>query len=151
MPHTATSQQVGTATLTHDGKSASLPILSGSLGPACVDIRKLQNELDIFTFDPSYGATASCESSITYIDGDEGVLLHRGYPIGQLAEHSNFIEVSYLLLNGELANKEQLDKFTYTIPRHTMLHEQLAPFFRGFRRDAHPMAVMCGVVGALSA
>src|ERR1700733_9170375 len=111
MAHTATSKQVGTATLTHDGKSASLPILSGSLGPACVDIRKLQNELGIFTFDPSYGATASCESSITYIDGDEGILLYRGYPIEQLAENSTFLEVAYLLLNGELPNAAEAAEF----------------------------------------
>src|SRR6202161_505883 len=102
MPNTATSKQVGTATLTHDEKTATLPVLAGSLGPACVDIRKLQNELGIFTFDPRYRATASCESSITYIDGDAGILLYRGYPIEQLAEHSTFLEVAYLLLYGEL-------------------------------------------------
>src|SRR6201999_2734835 len=115
MPHTATSQQVGTATLTHDGKSASLPILSGSLGPACVDIRKLQNELGIFTFDPSYGATASCESSITYIDGDEGILLYRGYPIEQLAENSTFLEVAYLLMYGKLPQQAELSAFTHGV------------------------------------
>jgi citrate synthase len=126
-------------------------VLSGSVGPDVVDIRKLYANTGMFTYDPGFTSTASCESGLTYIDGDEGVLLHRGYPIGQLAEQSNFMEVSYLLLNGELPNKEELDKFSYTITRHTMLHEQLATFYRGFRRDAHPMAIMCGVVGALSA
>src|ERR1700734_2935721 len=119
MPNTATSKQVGTATLTHDGKTATLPVLAGSIGPACADIRKLQNELGIFTFDPSYGATASCESSITYIDGDEGILLYRGYPIDQLAEQSTFLEVAYLLLNGELPNQVQLDAWVDEVTRHT--------------------------------
>ncbi|MEO6215338.1 MAG: citrate synthase, partial [Sphingomonas sp.] len=105
----------------------------------------------MFTYDPGFTSTASCESALTYIDGDEGVLLHRGYPIGQLARESSFMEVSYLLLNGELPGKAELDHFSYTITRHTMLHEQLATFYRGFRRDAHPMAIMCGIVGALSA
>jgi citrate synthase len=127
------------------------PVMSGSVGPDVVDIRKLYGKTGMFTYDPGFTSTASCESALTYIDGDEGVLLHRGYPIGQLAEHSSFMEVSYLLLNGELPSKDELDKFTYTISRHTMLHEQLATFYRGFRRDAHPMAIMCGVVGALSA
>jgi citrate synthase len=127
------------------------PVMSGSVGPQVVDIRKLYSETGMFTYDPGFTSTASCESALTYIDGDEGVLLHRGYPIGQLAEQSNFMEVSYLLLNGELPSKGELDEFTHTITRHTMLHEQLATFYRGFRRDAHPMAVMCGVVGALSA
>jgi len=127
------------------------PVMSGSVGPQVVDIRKFYNESGMFTYDPGFTSTASCESALTYIDGDEGVLLHRGYPIGQLAEQSSFMEVSYLLLNGELPSKGELDEFTHTITRHTMLHEQLATFYRGFRRDAHPMAVMCGVVGALSA
>ena len=126
-------------------------VLSGSVGPDVIDIRKLYANTGMFTYDPGFTSTASCESGLTYIDGDEGVLLHRGYPIGQLAEHSSFMEVSYLLLNHELPSKEELDKFVYTITRHTMLHEQLATFYRGFRRDAHPMAVMCGIVGALSA
>ena len=129
----------------------SYPVLKGSVGPDVVDIRKLYGQTGMFTYDPGFTSTASCESALTYIDGDEGVLLHRGYPIGQLAEKSSFMEVSYLLLNGELPSKAELDKFTYTISRHTMLHEQLATFYRGFRRDAHPMAIMCGVVGALSA
>ncbi|MDF7777893.1 citrate synthase [Sphingomonas sp. AOB5] len=127
------------------------PVLSGSVGPDVVDIRKFYAKTGMFTYDPGFTSTGSCESGLTYIDGDEGVLLHRGYPIGQLAEQSSFMEVSYLLLNGELPSKDELDKFSYTISRHTMLHEQLATFYRGFRRDAHPMAIMCGVVGALSA
>ena len=139
------------ATVTLNGKEVSCPVRSGSVGPDVIDIRKLYAQTGAFTFDPGFTSTASCDSAITYIDGDEGVLLHRGYPIGQLAEHSSFMEVSYLLLNGELPNREALDKFSYTISRHTMLHEQLATFYRGFRRDAHPMAIMCGVVGALSA
>jgi citrate synthase len=131
--------------------SVEMPVLDGSIGPQVVDIRKLYGATGMFTYDPGFTSTASCESKITYIDGDEGVLLHRGYPIDQLAEHSDFMEVSYLLLNGALPNKEQYDKFVTTISRHTMVHEQLATFYRGFRRDAHPMAIMCGVVGALSA
>lgn len=127
------------------------PVMSGSVGPQVVDIRKLYGETGMFTYDPGFTSTASCESALTYIDGDEGVLLHRGYPIGQLAEKSSFMEVSYLLLNGELPSASELNEFTHTITRHTMLHEQLATFYRGFRRDAHPMAIMCGVVGALSA
>jgi citrate synthase len=140
-----------TAKLQVPGKDVEYPILSGSVGPDVVDIRKLYGQTGLFTYDPGFTSTASCESGLTYIDGDEGVLLHRGYPIGQLAEQSSFMEVAYLLLNHELPSKDELDKFTYTISRHTMLHEQLATFYRGFRRDAHPMAVMCGVVGALSA
>ncbi|URW76361.1 citrate synthase [Sphingomonas donggukensis] len=127
------------------------PVMSGSVGPDVVDIRKLYAKTGMFTYDPGFTSTASCESALTYIDGDEGVLLHRGYPIGELAEKSSFMEVSHLLLNGELPTQAELDKFTHTISRHTMLHEQLATFYRGFRRDAHPMAIMCGVVGALSA
>lgn len=133
------------------GKTLGYSVLEGSTGPDVIDIRKLYAQTGAFTFDPGFTSTASCESALTFIDGDEGVLLHRGYPIGQLAEDSSFMEVSYLLLNGELPDKEELDDFTYTITRHTMLHEQLMTFYRGFRRDAHPMAIMCGVVGALSA
>ncbi len=140
-----------TAKLQVAGKDGDYPVLTGSVGPSVVDIRKLYAQTGMFTYDPGFTSTASCESGLTYIDGDEGVLLHRGYPIGQLAEHSSFMEVSYLLLNGELPSQDELKKFTHTISRHTMLHEQLATFYRGFRRDAHPMAVMCGVVGALSA
>jgi citrate synthase len=141
----------GKATLSYQGKSYELPAFAGSEGPNVIDIRKLYGEADLFTYDPSFTSTASCESDITVIDGDKGVLLYRGYPIEQLAEKSSFIEVCYLLLYGELPTKKQLEEFSYTITHHTMVHEQLASFFRGFRRDAHPMAVMCGVVGALSA
>jgi citrate synthase len=139
------------AKLSVAGAEAEYPVLSGSIGPDVIDIRKLYAQTGNFTFDPGFTSTAACESAITYIDGDEGVLLHRGYSIEELSEHSSFMEVSYLLLNGELPNKEQLDTFSYTITRHTMLNEQLSTFYRGFRRDAHPMAIMCGVVGALSA
>ena len=140
-----------TAKLSIDGKEIESPIMKGTIGPDVIDIRKLYGQTGAFTFDPGFTSTASCESAITYIDGDEGVLLHRGYPIGQLAEHSSFLEVCYLLLNGELPAPGDLKKFETTISRHTMVHEQLSSFFKGFRRDAHPMAVMCGVVGALSA
>ncbi|CAM3986446.1 citrate synthase [Novosphingobium lubricantis] len=139
------------ASLTAAGTSIDMPVKSGTIGPDVIDIRKLYGQTGMFTYDPGFTSTASCDSSITYIDGDEGVLLHRGYPIGQLAEHSSFMEVSYLLLNGELPTTQELDDFSRTITRHTMLHEQLSTFYRGFRRDAHPMAIMCGVVGALSA
>ena len=139
------------ATLTESGKTTAMAIKSGTIGPDVIDIRKLYAETGKFTYDPGFTSTASCDSAITYIDGDEGVLLHRGYPIGQLAEHSSFMEVSYLLLNGELPSAEELAQFSRTITRHTMVHEQLSVFYRGFRRDAHPMAIMCGVVGALSA
>ncbi len=143
----------GSVTITMDGsnKSTKLPLIGGTIGPQVADIRKIYNDLGIFTFDPGYGATASCESKITYIDGDQGVLLYRGYPIEQLAEKSTFLEVAYLLLNGELPNKAQSEDFHSGVMLHTMLHEQLRTFYNGFRRDAHPMAVMCGVVGALSA
>ncbi len=133
------------------GKDFNLPILHGSLGPSVVDVRKFYAESGHFTYDPSFSSTASCESKITFIDGDEGVLLHRGYPIAELAEKSSFLEVACLLLHGELPSKKEFEDFHYSITHHTMVHEQLQFFFRGFRRDAHPMAVMCGVVGALSA
>ncbi|MBL0925035.1 MAG: citrate synthase [Sphingomonadaceae bacterium] len=139
------------ATLTIGDTSYDLPVMKGSEGPDVVDIRKLYGISDHFTFDPGFTSTASCESALTFIDGDKGVLLHRGYSIEELSEKSSFMEVSYLLLNGELPDEKQLKDFSYTISRHTMLHEQLATFYRGFRRDAHPMAIMCGVVGALSA
>ncbi|MFC4255861.1 citrate synthase [Altererythrobacter xixiisoli] len=139
------------AKLSVDGKEFDLPVLNGTDGPDVIDIRKLYGQTGKFTFDPGYKSTASCESALTYIDGEEGVLLHRGYPIGQLAENSTFMETAYLLLNGELPDSGELDDFNNTITRHTMLHEQLSTFYRGFRRDAHPMAIMCGVVGALSA
>jgi citrate synthase len=139
------------ATMKIGDKESNYAIRSGTIGPDVIDIRKLYAETGCFTYDPGFTSTASCDSALTYIDGDEGVLLHRGYPIGELAEDSSFMEVSYLLLNGELPSKDELDNFSYTISRHTMLHEQLMQFYRGFRRDAHPMAIMCGVVGALSA
>ena len=143
----------GSVTMTLDGsnKSFSLPLRPGTIGPAVADVSKLYSNLGIFTYDPGYGMTASCESKITYIDGDEGVLLHRGYPIDQLAEHSTFLEVAYLLLNGDLPTTAERTEFEHGVMRHTMLHEQLRRFYDGFRRDAHPMAVLCGVVGALSA
>jgi citrate synthase len=127
-----------------------LPILKGTVGPDVIDVRGLTTT-GRFTFDPGFMSTASCESKITYIDGDQGILLHRGYPIEQLAEHSDYLETCYLLLNGELPSAAEKEKFVSTIKNHTMVHEQLKNFFNGFRRDAHPMAIMCGVVGALSA
>ncbi len=140
-------------TITLDGtnKSTSIPLMEGTIGPEVADIRRIYGDLGIFTYDPGYGATAACESKITYIDGDAGVLLYRGYPIEQLAEHSSFLEVCYLLMNGELPTPAELREYEMGILRHTMLHEQIRQFYNGFRRDAHPMAVMCGVVGALSA
>ncbi|MFI5020668.1 MAG: citrate synthase [Alphaproteobacteria bacterium] len=132
-------------------RSLSLPVMSGTVGPKVIDVRKLYGETDMFTYDPGYTSTASCESKITYIDGDQGVLLYRGYPIEELAEHSDFMEVAYLLLKGELPNAEEKARFVSDITHHTMVHEQIISFLSGFRRDAHPMAVMCGVVGALSA
>jgi len=139
------------ATLTVNNKQLELPVYGGSVGPDVVDIRKLYSDGKVFTYDPGFTSTASCESQITYIDGDEGVLLYRGYPIDQLAEQSSFIEVCYLLANGELPNKPELDRFTRDITYHTMLHAQFDRFFEGFRRDAHPMAIMVGTVGALAA
>ena len=147
----APAQRTVTVTLDGTNKSTRLPLISGTAGADVFDIRKIYNDLGIFTYDPGYGATASCESKITYIDGDVGILEYRGYPIEQLAEHSNFLEVCYLLLNGELPNPAQSKEFELGVMRHTMLHEQIRSFYNGFRRDAHPMAVMCGVVGALSA
>ncbi len=142
-----------TVTLTDNvsGKKVDFPLLSGSVGPDVIDIRRLYADTGYFTYDPGYTATGSTESKITYIDGDKGILLHRGYSIEDLAEKSDFMEVCYLLLKGELPNKAEKAKFKYDISRHTMVHEQINYFFRGFRRDAHPMAIMCGVVGALSA
>ena len=143
----------GTMTLTDNetGKSVELPVLGGTIGPRVIDIRKLYAQTGHFTYDPGFMSTAACRSSITYIDGDEGVLLYRGYPIEELADKSDFLEVAYLLLNGELPTAKEKQQFVYDITHHTMVHEQLTTFYRGFRRDAHPMAVMCGVVGALSA
>ena len=133
------------------GQSFELPVIQGTVGPDVIDVRKLYAETGCFTYDPGYTSTGSCESKITYIDGDEGILLYRGYPIDELAEKSDFLEVCYLLLYGELPTQDQKHKFEHDIVYHSMLHEQLNYFFRGFRRDSHPMAVMCGVVGALSA
>ncbi len=127
------------------------PVLQGSVGPEVIDIRKLYANTGRFTYDPGFTSTAACESKITYIDGDVGTLLYRGYPIDQLAEQSSFLEVAYLLLNGELPSQDEQAEFAYLITRHTMIHEQLAQFYRGFRRDAHPMAIMCGIVGAMAA
>ena len=127
-----------------------LPIYSGTIGPDVVDVGKLTGQ-GVFTYDPGFVSTAACESKITYIDGGKGVLLHRGYPIDQLADDSDYLEVCYLLLYGELPNAAEKEKFESTIRNHTMVHEQLRNFYQGFRRDAHPMAIMCGVVGALSA
>jgi citrate synthase len=141
----------GQAALAFGGKSISLPVLKGTLGPDVVDIRKLYGDADVFTYDPAFTSTASCESKITFIDGEKGVLLHRGYPIEQLAERSTFLEVCHLLLNGELPSAAQYSAFERNITYHTMLHEQFDKFFGGFRRDAHPMAIMVGAVGALSA
>src|ERR1700751_4285778 len=143
----------GTMTLTDNasGKSIELPVIEGSIGPKVIDVRKLYAQTGYFTYDPGFMATAACRSSITYIDGDEGILMYRGYPIQELAAKSDFLEVAYLLLNGELPTQAEKDQFVHDITHHTMVHEQISTFFRGFRRDAHPMAVMCGVVGALSA
>jgi citrate synthase len=134
-----------------DGKSIEFPVLSGTIGPDVVDIRTLYGKTGYFTYDPGFLSTASCSSAITYIDGDKGVLVYRGYPIEQLAEHCDFLEVCYLLWYGELPNRKQKDEFVDIVMHHTMVHEQLARLYQGFRRDAHPMAVMVGVVGALSA
>ena len=139
------------ATLVFGEKNIDIPVKRPSIGPDVVDIGKLYNEADIFTFDPGFTSTASCESSITYIDGDKGELLYRGYPIEQLAEKSHFLEVCYLLLYGELPLAAQLEDFESRVTMHTMVHEQMHNLFRGFRRDAHPMAIMVGVVGAMSA
>ncbi len=133
------------------GEQVTFPVLQGTCGPKVIDVRNLYGATDMFTYDPGFTATGSCESKITYIDGEAGILLHRGYPIEDLALNSDFMEVCYLLLYGELPTKEEKDTFVHAITHHTMVHEQLHKFIDGFRRDAHPMAIMCGVVGALSA
>jgi citrate synthase len=138
------------ATLTIDGQSIDLPVSSGTLGPDVIDVKDILAQ-GYFTYDPGFMATAACESKITFIDGDKGILLHRGYPIDQLAEKSDYLETCYLLLNGQLPTAEEKSAFVKRINMHTMVHEQITFFYRGFRRDAHPMAIMCGVVGALSA
>jgi citrate synthase len=143
------NKRVATLTL-DDGRSIELPIMPGTLGPDVIDIHNL-SKLGIFTYDPAFFSTASCTSEITFIDGDAGLLYYRGYPIEQLAEQSDFLEVCYLLMEGELPNATQKADFVHKVTSHTMVHDQMAKFFNGFRRDAHPMAVMVGVVGALSA
>src|ERR1700710_1058397 len=139
------------ATIKFGDKSVDLPIKEGTIGPSVIDIGKLYAQTGMFTFDPGFTSTASTESEITYIDGDEGVLLYRGYPIDQLAEHGDFLEACYLLLYGELPTAAEKADFEYRVTRHTMVHDQMNRFFTGFRRDAHPMAVMVASVGALSA
>ncbi|MDB2490669.1 citrate (Si)-synthase, partial [Paracoccus sp. (in: a-proteobacteria)] len=140
-----------TAKLLIDNSDYELPILSPTEGPDVLDIRKLYGEAGVFTYDPGFTSTASCDSTITFIDGDKGELWYRGYPIEQLAEKSHYLEVCYLLLYGELPTVEQLSDFEHRVTHHTMVHEQMHNFFRGFRRDSHPMATMVGVVGAMSA
>ncbi len=146
-----TTETGKTATLAVEGQSFELPIYDGAVGPSVIDVRPLYKHTGHFTYDPGFTSTAACDSSITYIDGDKGELLYRGYPIDQLAEDSHFLEVCYLLLYGDLPNKELLEDFKSRVTNHTMLHEQMTNFYRGFRRDAHPMAIVTGVVGALSA
>jgi len=133
------------------GEKVELPLVQGTLGPAGADVGKVYDKLDLFTYDPGFTSTCSCKSAITYIDGDKGILLYRGYPVDQLANHSSFVEVAYLILNGELPNKAQLEGFEASIRRHTMINESLRRFFDGFRYDAHPMAMLTGIVGSLSA
>jgi citrate synthase len=148
----AKSNASKSATLTLGGnRQTMMPVRSGSIGPDVIDVGRLYRDTGCFTYDPGFTSTANCSSRITYIDGEEGVLLYRGYPIEQLAKSSSFLEVCYILLYGDLPTKAQLDSFRNIVTRHTMVHEQMTRFFTGFRRDAHPMAVMCGSVGALSA
>ncbi|CAH0235133.1 Citrate synthase [Massilia sp. Bi118] len=145
-----TSETKATLSFSDGSPSVDMPIYKGTIGPDVIDIRKLYGQTGKFTYDPGFMSTASCNSSITYIDGDKGELLYRGYPIEQLAENCDFLETCFLLLNGELPNAEQKEKFTDTVTKHTMIHEQMNFFFRGFRRDAHPMSVLVGTVGALA-
>ncbi len=145
------AEKLATLSFSDGSPSVDFPVLGGTVGPEVIDVRSLYGKTGKFTYDPGFMSTASCRSSITYIDGDQGILQYRGYPIEQLAEQCTFLEVAYLILNGELPNKKQLDEFVTIVTRHTMVHEQLTRFYTGFRRDAHPMAVLCGVVGALSA
>src|SRR5579859_5682726 len=134
-----------------NGEKVELPLVQGTLGPAGADVGKVYDKMDLFTYDPGFTSTCSCKSAITYIDGDKGILLYRGYPVDQLANNSSFVEVAYLILNGELPNKAQLEGFEASIRRHTMINESLRRFFDGFRYDAHPMAMLTGIVGSLSA
>jgi citrate synthase len=145
------AEKLATLSFTDGTPPVDFPVLTGSVGPDVIDVRALYAKTGKFTYDPGFMSTASCRSNITYIDGDKGILQYRGYPIEQLAEQCSFLEVAYLILNGELPNKAQLETFVRIITQHTMVHEQLNRFYSGFRRDAHPMAVLCGVVGALSA
>ena len=145
------AEKLATLTFTDGTPPIDFPVLSGSVGPDVIDIRPLYNKTGKFTYDPGFMSTASCRSTITYIDGDKGVLMYRGYPIEDLAQHCDFLEVAYLILYGELPNATQRDEFNSTVTKHTMLNEQIVRFYSGFRRDAHPMAVLCGVVGALAA
>ena len=145
------TEPVKTARLTYDGVEIDLPVIEGSIGPNVIDVRGLYKATGCFTFDPGFTSTGSCRSGITFIDGERGELLYRGYPIEDLGEHSNYLEVCFLLLYGHLPTREEYDDFAGRVTIHTMLHEQMQHFFRGFRRDAHPMAIMCGVVGALAA
>jgi citrate synthase len=145
------SEKLATLSFSDGRPSVDFPVLTGTVGPEVIDVRSLYAKTGMFTYDPGFMSTASCRSSITYIDGERGILEYRGYPIEQLAEHCTFLEVAYLILNGELPNRQQLAEFVDIVTHHTMVHEQLSRFYTGFRRDAHPMAVLCGVVGALSA
>jgi citrate synthase len=145
------AEKLATLSFSDGSPSIDFPVLAGTIGPEVIDVRSLYGKTGKFTYDPGFLSTASCRSAITFIDGDQGILLYRGYPIEQLAETCSFLEVAYLILNGELPNKQQLEEFVNIVTHHTMVHEQLARFYSGFRRDAHPMAVLCGVIGALSA
>lgn len=150
-PSFSPPQDEGCVKVTYKGKTSKLPVLSGSTGNNVIDIRNLPNDLDLFTFDPGLGTTASCESKITFIDGDKGVLLYRGYPISQLAEHSTFPEIAFLLLYGNLPTRHEYNEFVNRLEEKSLLHEQIRNFFNGFRRDAHPMSILCGTVAGLSA
>ena len=149
-PIPAENKQVGTARIEIEGQSYELPIMRGTCGPNVIDISKLYKQSGHFTYDPGFTSTASCESGLTFIDGKKGILAYRGYPIEQLAEKGSFLETCYLLLYGELPNAQQYGAFTNRMTYHSMLHEQMNRFYSGFRRDAHPMAIMVGMVGALS-
>src|SRR5829696_7690419 len=150
-PLGSVSMRAGSSTLAVNNKQIKLAVEDGTIGPSVVDISRLYGQTGMFTYDPGFTSTAACESAITYIDGDEGILLYRGYPIEQLAEHGDFLETCYLLLYGELPTASQKADFDYRVTRHTMVHDQMNRFFQGFRRDAHPMAIMVASVGALSA
>ena len=145
------AEKLATLSFSDGTPSVDFPVLSGSVGPDVIDIRPLYGKTGKFTYDPGFMSTASCRSTITYIDGDKGILMYRGYPIEQLAENCDFLETAYLILYGELPNEKEKNEFVTTVTKHTMVHEQLARFYQGFRRDAHPMAVLCGVVGGLAA